>query len=100
MRSLFFPIPKQEASGALFNDGSLSVSLLADLALASQPEVDSAVSGQPPQCSLGPRTQSLAPRNSINSPALHFSRQACQKNPIFFRTAEYAQLLYIYILQY
>ena len=60
MRSLFFPIPKQEASGALFNDGSLSVSLLADLALASQPEVGSAVSGQPPQCSLGPRTQSLA----------------------------------------
>ena len=45
MRSLFFPIPKQEASGALFNDGSLSVSLLADLALASQPEVGSAVSG-------------------------------------------------------
>ena len=73
---------------------------LADLALASQPEVGSAVSGQPPQCSLGPRTQSLAPRNSINSPALHFSRQACQKNPIFFRTAEYAQLLCIYILRY
>lgn len=43
MRSFFFPIPKQEASGPLFNDSSFSVSLLADVALASHPEAGSAV---------------------------------------------------------
>ena len=59
-----------------------------------------ALSGLPPWCSLGPRTQSLVPRNFIISPALHFSHQACQKNPIFFRTVAYAQLLWIYILRY